>query len=331
MDRVLQRAQVGLEGAAARGTAVPATRKVRGNATFNLNVNRQAVEEVSQGRGSYFGNYRHVTTTKEAAGTISDVVSFDDLHFWLLHGVKNVSSTQPDAVGAPTVRDWEFIPSATTDDARSATYEWFDGADWWQIPYGMMQSFSLSGAANEPVRFSGTVIGKDKIRMAGGGTTGLPDLLTAELAQAENMQFFLDSGASAIGTTPLDAMLIEFELTWGNSISPRRFATGGKTYQTTGKGKRELGLRLTLDYPDRTQYERFVNGDDLKVRMVLPGSNIAGAFNKEIVIDVYGPWNGFDMGDRDNSVIATHTLLPTYDATVASDVRLLVRNTQAAA
>ncbi len=330
MDSVLQRSQIGLEALGNRGAAVAATKTVEGNCTWGPpNIGRSNVEEIAQGKGSYFGQYAHVTNTREAAGQWNDVATFDDLPMQLLMALRGDVAPVALAVpaGATPAYDWDFLQPGRVDNNRSGTFEFFDGRDWWQIPYALIQSWTLSGAPNQPVRFTATLIGRDRTLMGGGGTPGLPDRLSREIAIFESAQMWVNGPGTGIGTTPLAADVVEFELTGGNSYNPRRFGTSGKTYKSVSKGKRQMGMRLTLDYSDRLEYDRFIGGAAGKFRLLISGSAIGNSgYNRELLLDTYGPYSGLELPDRDGALVGVHTLMPEYDATAGTDVRVRVRN-----
>lgn len=320
----LRKLQAGIE--TTRGTAVAATRKVYATANMTKDV---ALMAPMEDRGTFVRNYRSVQGVTEAAMTAEAGASYEDLAWWfqlmLKGGVTGV-------VRGITAYDYTFVPSGTTDDLKSATFEWGDETQAFQMPYGMVDSWSIEGTTGDFWKLNATLIGSD---MA-------PITFTAALGDriVEDVNMYLTKLAIGVpGAVPSSYMtgrFISFKLSGNNGLARKYFADGAApTIGGMGRAKRELTLELTFEGNAATITERgvWVTGTSRVARITALGSVIAGStgsIQRTVDIVFPGRWQGFAVGDRDTNTIFTAVMRNEYDATLAYDISAVVTNAVAA-
>ena len=393
---------VGLEATA--GTAVAPTHYLPLTGTLNPAVERYRPDEA---RGTLVEAYRSriVRQWGEWSGE-------GPLETYLLPVLLNMVATgnmtsQPTTPsGATNARLWEFVPTITSNDLKTATLYWGDrNAQMFRGAFATVDeltitadasgtdgsSISVSGHTQFPgyATFSVTGITKanpgvvttsaahgltagQKVRLidvggmtevndliftvaspsgstfslasidttayttyTSGGTVevvspAFPSILSAPLISGSAMQMWLDTGASAVGTTEITGRLISAEHVIPVNYGYKYLAvgpTGSKTYTRTGRGKRSMTTRVTLELTDLEQYKLFLDGTVAKLRIRHNGDLIETGFYHYVEADVYGPMTFTDWGELEGTNrTLTLEVVSQYDATLGADWRVAVQN-----
>ena len=396
---------VGLEATA--GTAVAPTHYLPLTGTLNPAVERYRPDEA---RGTLVEAYRSriVRQWGEWSGE-------GPLETYLLPVLLNMVATgnmtsQPTTPsGATNARLWEFVPTITSNDLKTATLYWGDrNAQMFRGAFATVDeltitadasgtdgsSISVSGHTQFPgyATFSVTGITKanpgvvttsaahgltagQKVRLidvggmtevndliftvaspsgstfslasinttayttyTSGGTVevvspAFPSILSAPLISGSAMQMWLDTGASAVGTTEITGRLISAEHVIPVNYGYKYLAvgpTGSKTYTRTGRGKRSMTTRVTLELTDLEQYKLFLDGTVAKLRIRHNGDLIETGFYHYVEADVYGPMTFTDWGELEGTNrTLTLEVVSQYDATLGADWRVAVQNDRA--
>ena len=160
-----------------------------------------------------------------------------------------------------------------------------------------------------------------------------PSILSAPLISGSAMQMWLDTGTDGIGTTEITGRLISAEHVIPTNYGYKYLAvgpTGSKTYTRVGRNKRSATTRVTLELTDLEQYNLFVNGTDVKLRIRHNGDLIETGFYHYAQVDTYGPLHFTDWGELEGTNrTLTLEVQSQYDATLGADWSIAVQNDRA--
>lgn len=316
----LRKVQGALEST--RGTPIAATRKVYATGHMLKNI---ALLEPQEDRGTFIDNYRSVQGVVEASLPLTGGCSYEDFPWWcqlaLKGGVVGVLS-------AVTVYTYTFVPTAGTDDIKSATFEWGDDTQAFAMKYGMVDTMTIEGSLGSFWNFTVGVIGADMATQT----------FTASLADraVEDVNTYLTKlaigPAGAVPTSYMTGRFIHFKLDIKNNLARKYFADGvAPTLGGMGRKKRELTLELTFEGNSQTITERGVweAGTNRVARLTANGSVIAGStgnITKSVDIVFPGKWQAFEVGARDTNTIFKAIMRNEYDAALAYDISVAVAN-----
>lgn len=316
----LRKTQAALE--VTRGLDLAATRKVYSLGMPTYNPNFQVPEE---DRGTFIRQYRSTLGTATAAFPQSGGATYEDLpwwcQLWLKGGVTGVLS-------AATVYTYTFVPSPSTDDLKSATFEWGDETQEWDLNFGMVDTFDITGALDSFWHFDAGVI----------CSTMNPGTFTGALSDrtVEDINTYLTKmsigAAGAVPSSYMTGRFIGFKLSGKNNLNRKWFADGtAPVIGGIGRGKREYSLEATFEGNAATVTERavFAAGTNRVARITATGSIIAGStgsVTRSADIIMPGKWSAFVVGNRETNTIFTGTMMAEYDTTLAYDVSVAIAN-----
>lgn len=325
---ILNKLQVGFE--TTPGTPVAATRKMymRTDPAGGVNVPLVWFDDAT---GSYQGRRRPTKGRTSVAFSGTDLVTFEDIHWWL-HMM--VEGTPTNTTGTdPSVLVHEFVPDLDSDTLRSATFEWGDPGNPYEISQVYMNSWTLRGDSdndNEP----GWMLEAEFIGRTFDPTTftgSLPDRAT-EVVMARGTQVFIDDAAADVGTTQLLGQLISWSISGNINRHTKAFAED-ETYVAAGKTGRQgwtLDAQLTLEFENDDEFEHYRSATPVQraIRFRREGSEIATGENKALEIDLFGYWSAVATGDREGNKTITLSLNAGHDTSEATDSRFTVTNEQ---
>ena len=248
-----------------------------------------------------------------------------------------VTATQP--TNAVLTYDWDYSPTMTADDLVSATIFYGDP--------NMTQIFQGAFGIIDEIAVAGDASGTDGVTISLSGMTTAPVKLSppaaptrasAPLMAALRMQLFMDTGATAIGTTEITGKVVSASHTLPSGRKPRYVAVGpagALTYTKTGRETRSIIARVEVEFDNFTEYDLFAADDTpVKLRVIYNGAaieDVTPIYYYAVTIDAYGQLMLTDYGDNEG---VTRTLVfeidTEYDDTDAQDWGLSVRNTLAA-
>ena len=317
MTTPLTKWQAGIESVA--GTEVDATRKLYCVGTPPLEV--RARYRPDEDRGSYIAHYTSLETSIRAQCALQEAASFEDLAWWLQLAAKGgVSGAQQESTSAYL---YTFAPTATSDDLDTATFEGGDDVSALVMTYGMVNKFNLEGNERGAVQMAVDVIGAQADD--GSFTAAISDR-TRELIAFQKAQLYIDSAAGSIGSTQVTGQFQGFAFELDNKIVQQWFGDGNLYPEGHERDKRFAMLTLQLAFSSVSEFQAYQAMTDRYVRLVLPGSNIEGAYDKEVTIDVAGPWETFDWNDQGPLRRMTLAAISEYDSTLAYDWQITVQN-----
>lgn len=316
----LRKLQAALESA--RGTDLPATRKVYALAHMTKDLNFQVPEE---DRGTFIKQYRSTLGIATAAMAASGGLTYEDFpwwnQLWLKGGVAGV-------VRGVTAYDYTFVPTPGSDDLKSATFEWGDDTQEFDMNFGMVDTFTITGALDSFWHFDAGVI----------GSTMAPSTFTGALSDrtCEDINTYLTKlavgAAAAVPSSYMTGRFIGFKLDGKNNLNRKWFADGtSPAIGGMGRGKREFTLEATMEGNAATMTERGVweAGTNRVARITATGSAIAGSTGpvlRTADIVLPGKWSAVVVGERDTNTIGTFTMMSEYDATLAYDISVVATN-----
>lgn len=318
----LRKIQAAIE--ATRGLDLAATRKVYAKGKMMKEVQLLRPDE---DRGTFVKNYRSALGVVSASFPIEGGVTYEDLPWFAEIAIKgSVTSSVVDT----TVRRWVFVPTASVDDLQTATFEWGDDTQAFQMNYGMVDTFEMSGEANTGGywAFSAGIIGTDMAKTTFTGALGE--------RVVEDVNMFLTKcaigAAAAVPSSYMTGRFIGFKFNLNNHLARKYFADGvAPTLGGIGRDKREITLEVTMEGNAATITERdaYEAGTSRVVRITALGSTIAGSSPTHVrTVDliVCGKWASFEVSERDTNTIFTGVLEAEYDSTLTYDMSLTVDN-----
>lgn len=235
--------------------------------------------------------------------------------------------------GGTNSRTHTYVPTMNADNLKSATFYWGDpNIQAFQADYGMIDELTITADASS----------EDGVQMSAKGRAhfpakdapdSLPSMLSAPLLAPADMQLWIDTGATAIGTTAISNRLISAEVMIPSGVTYKYIATGtigGQEYGLIGRKKRHAEAKLVFELPDMTQYDLWAAHTTAKMRIRFNGPIIEAALRHYIQADIYGPFDTLDWGENEgsNRTISLN-ILSEYDSTAGCDFSVVVQNDRA--
>ncbi len=258
-DRPLHVIQLGAEGDATPGTAVPATRIIAGGT-----LDMSAVDEVYRPQhpvGLYVLNpTAPVVLLRGVDMTLDGDLGVDEIIDILAMGVKEHGA----AVGmGPYV--YTFDPSeSSANDPRSYTFErrlsdgTAGGGDPWDVECAFVhaRSFTITQNLNESAKMRAELFAR---RVQSSTLTPALSVLDPTFLTSGAWAVSIDDEGTAMGTTPLTGQVRSFEFTYQTGLFPKYFLDGraDRDFSSVGTGPRGVeSLRLQLEWGAGAHAER---------------------------------------------------------------------------
>lgn len=321
---ILQKYQAGIEST--RGTNVAATRKIYAQITPTF---ERPLMDFSDQTGTYVDRRRVAYGRERVSFTAVDVVTYQDLAWWMQFGLKGGVTG---AVTGVTGYKYEFSPSLATDDLKSMTLEYGEPGNVYESGQVMVNSWTLRGDSdndNEPGwMLDLSMMGRDQ---ATSSYTGSINDRTTEVVLARGTKIYVDDAGGTIGTTQLSGKLIDFSVTCDLGLHFKAFMEDESLMAANkvGRGALRVNGQFTLEFDSDTEFAKYRAAAPAQrlIRLKREGTAIAGgtAVNTAIV-DLYGYWSSISFGDREGNLTATFGFAGFYDATAANVMRLEVIN-----
>jgi hypothetical protein len=327
----------GLEAAGYLGTPIdPPTHYLNLAGTLTP---QKAIYRPPESRGKLAEYYRSKTVRKwsafEAEGG-ADVYILPLLLNALVKGGVDEPGDQP--ADAVLTQLWTFAPTMDDDDLLALTLYWGDpNVQAFQAAYGQIDTLTLSADASGTDGVSMSISGQGYFPSKT-APASVPTMVEAPLLAPGDMQLWIDSGASAIGTTEIVGRVVSAEVTIPSGIVRKWLAAGpggDLQFQRIGRQKRHAEMRLVLELTDTTQYDQWVADTALKARLRMNGSLIesvgAGptSYYHYVEVDMYGKlqdpsWGEFEGTNRTLEM----TLVSEYDSDAGCDFAVKVQSDQ---
>jgi hypothetical protein len=281
-------------------------------------------------RNSYNPNYSASAGPERNALLYSGRVSFDDLIWWANLFLKGVAS----GTGAGADKTWTFLPTAASDDVKTATIQMgysdtIATAPGIELGYCMGESLTLHFEKNDDgaVTFDARLISPEAATQITSFTGALSDR-TVVAASANGTQLFADQ-ASAIGTTA-DSTFVSLD--WRLNLGPVPFYTLNNSVAATNAYRptwRRWEATLVRQFTSDLYWDDYSDKTVQKIRCRTLGPVLGGS-NYKIDLDLYGVITSRRMADVEGVITEELTLSQIYDTTAAADHQLVVVNATAA-
>lgn len=234
--------QVGRESA--WGTPAVDTARLMGVSDFTINPEVN-VRVIGLSRGGYAPGSSAVITDISAAASLSEELTYEDLHVWL-EGMRG--TVAPTGAG-PYVRLYA-APTSTAPSPIAHSIYYGDGVlAPYRITGALPNSMTISGSVGDVVTVSGDWRGKavDVATLA-----SLSDRAVNAVMMNHLTGVYVDTWGGTIGTTALASSLYGFELAVTAEKPTRRYA--GQTSAGAYNHRKWSGtLRLDIDFNSTTK------------------------------------------------------------------------------
>lgn len=255
-------------------------------------------------------------------------MSYDDMIWFGNLFFKAVSS----GTGGGADKTWTFLPTATSDDVKTATVQLgytdtLATAPGVKLNYVFGQTLNLHWEKNDDgaLTFDANFLSAKAATQITAFTGSLSDR-TVTLASCNNTSVYIDT--ATIGTTA-DSTVIAVD--WTLNLAPVPLYTLDGT--TAAKdvlrpNHRTWTAQITRQYTNDTYWDDFIDKTTQKVRIRTLGP-VLGSSNYKIDLDLYGTFTGREWAEVDGIVTEVLTLEQIYDATATADHQLVVVNASA--
>lgn len=324
----LRTALAGIE--TVRGTGVTPTRRIQ--ETVRLR-DEYAILDLTEDAGTYDGWYDHELGPVTVTGTVEGAATFDDLPFWLRHGVKNVTGGTSDG-GTPAAYAWSFAPSASVDDLASSTVQHGEPDNVYESEMVMLPSFGLRGDVDSDASWmlTGSLVARNMAPLPAGFEPGIPRRNRTRI-KAAGTRLFIDDAAADIGDTQVLGRFISFNLDWNNNVVGKRFMEDEDAISTRiGRGRREVTGTIRLEFLDDDEKAKLRAGDRRAIRIERTGPIIHDAVANRVRIDIPNArWVSWEDPPRENNMTISFGFRALVDATAGYAARIEVVNAFATA
>lgn len=195
---------------------------------------------------------------------------------WFKHAFGGLSTSQPDAVGAPTVYLHTFTPgdipvgqtiqvgrTDTSGTTRPFTYHGCKVASW-----------EIACAVGDIASFKVSIVGEDEDNATSLAAISYPASLTP-------LTFV--NGTLTVGGSPQDVKSVTVQ--GSNALAEDRYFLGSQLRkQPLEAGLREYSGTCEAEFESLTAYNRYINGTEAALVLLYQGATISGAFKYEVKI-----------------------------------------------
>ena len=324
--RILRRQAIGLEST--RGTGVAATHRLFGMTKLNLD---QPVAPIPEEWGSLSAVRRTIQGLKSGNATFAGTLNFEDMPFWGGMALKYLSAPSTASSGsAPnkTANIWNFTGDETVDTLRTATFEWTDATQSWQAPFCICNSLQFGMSLGGPVTVNAGFLMPNRATTT---ETVLALAATRTPLLGAKSTVYLDD--ATIGTTQLTGTVTDWSVGVNNNITPLYFCDGSQVWSDVERGPREISASVTMRMGSTalTEITKWAAATtrQLEIRLVGPILDAANysAVSETVKFQLAGPWTAAVIGESGNTVTVQFALVPAYDSTLASNIKLIYSGT----
>lgn len=280
---VASKAQIGAVTETTYGTPVTVT-KFFNFKSESLDFSQERMESESLRAGYTIKSEDWALGRKSVEGDIEMELRPKGHGFWWAHAIGTPTTTQPDAVGAPTVYKHTFVPAALptsftlqvgvpdiTDTARPFTYQGCRISEW-----------SLECESDGFANMTMTLLGQD--------VTTATALAVASYPTGNKPLTFVQGVASIGGSA---AQIKSISIEGSNNLSDDRYFLGSALRATPLENdKREYSGEMEMEFNTLGEYTRFRDATEVEVILTFTGANIASTFNYETKITMNVRYDG---------------------------------------
>lgn len=305
-----------------RGTGGTPTRLVY----FNEGTHEQKVATIAptEKRASYRPTYRAYPGIERDGLNFSGDFTYDQAILWLNLHVKAVAA----GTGGGADKTWTFLPTSTTDDLKSATFQ-FGYTDSigatrpaWSLVGCLGDELKLSWRKGETVQFESKLMSAYAATQISAFTGALSDVVTTS-GLGTTTTVTIDT--TTIGTTA-DPDVMDVDFTLNNGFV---YLDGLNNTATATEILRPEPTTWALDF---TRYYRNDTELDLNLlktpRKIRIKTAIGAGTSYAITLDLYGVYDGDSYSKTvvDGLGVEKYKLVPIYDTTATADFSFVVVN-----
>lgn len=330
-EKALSKIQYGAEQATGQGTAVAADTILLAGAHPPVSPDRvMTFMEDDAGVRS-----PSVRAPRSDQFLVQDTINFENAYFQLLPflfslGIKGAVTSAIQSTGGSDSK-WIFTPSMTATNAPdSATIEFGDDVDAYEVEYAMIQRLKLSGVISQdqspsPLSIEMEYFGRQITKTS--FTTGVA-LPANEEINAKLTRFYADLTSTGIGDTEKTGLLRAFEIDIINGFHPKFHGGVDKFFDTHGQGDYLVTTTLTLEGNSDADaiYDLWIARTFQTLEFNISGNQIGTGVNQNLKLGVGGYYELVtpiaEQENGNNLHQAIHR--STYDATGARVLQLEV-------
>ena len=307
----LRKIQLGAETTA--GTARVATTIWRGPVAFIEDGQEVIFPEENVG---YLSGVNRTMTVRKAA-TLSPPeteATFEQLPYFLMGGV---ASTSPTTSGGGTANTWVFTFATTAAPSiKTYTIEAGDNQEQHEMEYSFVENFSITGAAGESLKMSGTWRGRQKSLCDFTAGQSIPAVVEIPFSKGK---LYIDA-AGSLGSNVKSDTLLSIDLRVATGIAARYSGEGNLYFGALSYGPMEVLLDITFVYNATAVAEEAAfkaeTARDIRLKWIDDeGTALQGSEYRELTIDLAGKWSAFSIVDaQDGDDVVTGTFKSQYEA-----------------
>lgn len=281
---VSDKAQLGAKTETTYGTAVTVDK------FFDFTSEGMAFDQKRIESTSLRAQSRVIHSDNWALGTVTAGGDYDmELRpkghgFWFAHMVGPATTTQPDAVGNPTVYKHTFVPSGLpmSFTLQEAKPDIDDTAHPFTYTGCRINEWELSCAVDEFAHLKLSVTAQNE-------TLATP--LAVASYPVSNKPYTFVQGTVTVGGVAADVMSVSLKGT--NNLTDDRFKLGRVTRDRPEENAlRDYTGTFEAEFKGLTQYNRFKNGDEAEIVLLFQGPTISGAFKYECKVTMNVRFDG---------------------------------------
>lgn len=264
-----------------------------------------------EARGTLEEWHRSKTTRTRSEFDLTGPADPNMAPFWYNLIGKSYSTFTTPTNGVLT-RLFTMVPTINADDIKSATLWGGDpNVQVFRSAYCMADEFTLSADALSEDGVTWGIKGQGFFPEEVADPT-YPASIAGSLLVPGAMQLWIDSGATAIGTTEVTGRFISTEWTLATGVTRKHYAngpTGGLNYTKTGRSKRHGEASIVVELNDVSiaatkEYQLWKADTTCKMRIRINGDLIESVtpdYYEYLQLDIYGPLDALEWGEAEES------------------------------
>lgn len=323
--KALSKIQLGLQSTYA---AVAATTIWRGMGSLK---DGREIKHVEEDIGIAQPTTRNYTPKLGAEIALDPIeATFQQAGYLLRSGVSADNQSQ-DGVGSGWIYPYAF-PTTSINSLDLHTVEVGDGEEAEEVEACFVESFKLSGNAQEGIMMEGKLLGRQVSDTAFTPALSVPTLSAGDHIVFGGSNLYIDAVGGTIGSTEILGTLLKFELdvTTGYKMKPTNLA---KHYDFVywDKGSFNAVLKFTFEHDANSEAQKdiYVANTPQLFRLLFTGNALAtpaAESNLSFRIDGAGVYTDFENGEIDGNNTKEATIQLGYDMTAALGLSFRIVN-----
>lgn len=325
----LRKMQLGPEATA--GTAVAATEIWRG-LTSGIEA-LDTIEFVEEDIANLGGANRTIRTSQRAQAEIVETpLTFEQFPWVCQAGIEAQQNGVADGAGSGKIYMFDF-PLTTANTLKTLTIEAGNNQQAYEMEYGFVPEFSVSGEPDAAVMLSGMFKGRQK---ASTTFTGALSAIAVDDALFNMSSLYLDAVGGTMGATAVACTLMGYNIQIKTGLAELVAGNGSMLYcdvpQIGWEIQTDVVMRYGATVPTEEANWIAQTGRLLEIKMLGPALTTPGtAYTyKTVRFQFPGKWTKFAvLEDREGNDIVTGTFMAQYDPTAALGPKIIVVNERA--